>query len=80
MRPTIFDNNNEQVVQEEFVTSENSDMFIDSNNREIDLYATQWQDSDMDLGDFMPLIIQIFIAVLDMPICMPKTSLLMVQY
>ena len=38
--PTIFDNNHEQVIKEEFVTSEKSDMFIDSDNREIDLYAT----------------------------------------
>ena len=34
--PTIFDNHHEQVVQEEFVTSENSDVLIDSDTREID--------------------------------------------
>ena len=50
--PTIFDNHHEQVIKEEFVTSENSDVFIDSNTREIDLYATNWQSSDVDLGDF----------------------------
>ena len=38
--PTIFDTNHEQVIKKEFVTSENSDLFIDSDNRDIDLYAT----------------------------------------
>ena len=27
-------------------------MFIDSDNREINLHATQWQDLDVNLGDF----------------------------
>ena len=38
--PIIFDNNHEQIIKKEFVTSENYDMFIDSDNKEIDLYAT----------------------------------------
>ena len=48
---SIFDNNHEQVIKEEFVISENSDVFIDSDTREIDLYATNWQSLDVDLGD-----------------------------
>ena len=66
--PTIFDNNHDQVIKEECVTFENSDMFIDSDDREIDLYATNWQSLDVDLGDFMPIMIQIFITVFGMPI------------
>ena len=49
--PTIFDNHHEQVIKEEFITSENSDVFINSDTREIDLYATNWQSLDVDLGD-----------------------------